>query len=341
MDNHAARSTELAVLHVATTDLGDGAGVSALRLHQSLRQLGVISRMAVINKHSNLPEVYEIAHPLASSPASRVARLACDGIEVSLNQILPQNSFSAYSRQLLRSPLVNQSSVFNLHALHRRRRHFAADLCLTLSHHGPVVWTLHDMWAFTGHCTFAFGCERWKDACGACPTLDSHVRLLFDSTAMNLRFKRRIYGQSDLVVVCPSRWLADLVRASPLLGSKRVEHIPYGIDTSIFHPSDRVAARTRLSLPHGAHILLCSAFSFSDPRKGLRHVWDALARSTSRGLILLMGEGAPPRGVPPGWTVRRLGFLSQPAAQALAYTAADALVFLEDNDIVSRACELL
>jgi glycosyltransferase involved in cell wall biosynthesis len=321
----------LSVLHVATTDLGDGAGIAAFRLHQALRHLDVESRMAVMNKRSNHPDVHEVER---WSSSSRVFDFVCDGLEVVLNQFLPQNSVSLHSRRLLSSPLVKQSFVFNLHALHRRRRHFAADLCRSLSQRAPVVWTLHDMWAFTGHCTYAFECERWKDACGACPTLGDPVKLAFDTTAMNLGYKRWLYARSDFAIVTPSQWLADLARSSPLLAGKRIEHIPNGIDTQVFRPVDKRLAREQLSLPADGRILLCTSSRFTNRRKGLHLVWEALSRCghLGKGLLLLMGDGSA-QEVPPGWSVRKLGYLSDPAQQALAYSAADALIFpsLADN----------
>jgi glycosyltransferase involved in cell wall biosynthesis len=333
--SHANTSDGFSVLHVATTDLADGAGIAAFRLHEGLRQLGVESRMAVMNKRSNRSDVHLVERRFASTKVSPLVDFAFDGVEVILNQLLPQNSFSLHSHRLLSSSLVRESSIFNLHALHRRRRHFSADLCLALSKRAPVVWTLHDMWAFTGHCTYSFDCERWKDACGACPTPGDPVKLAFDTTAMNLRFKRRTYAESGFVVVCPSRWLADLARASPLLAGKRIEHIPYGIDATVFRPVDKRAAREQLSLPPESQILLCSAFSFSNRRKGLHFVWDALARLTrpSEGLLLIMGDGPLPDGLPRGWSVRRMGFLADPGRQALVYAAADVLAFpsLADN----------
>lgn len=323
------------VLHIATTDLGDGAGIAAFRLHEGLRRLGIQSRMAVANKRSTRDEVQEIELPFASTPISALAGLGCDALEVALNQVLPQNAFSLRARRLLSSPLVAQSSIFNLHALHRRRRHFAADLCASLSRRAPVVWTLHDMWAFTGHCTYAYDCERWLKACGACPLLKDPVKLAFDTTAMSLAYKRRAYARSDFVVVTPSRWLADLARQSPVLSGKRVEHIPYGIDPELFRAVDKHAAREQLSLPPGARILVSSAYSFVDRRKGLRFVWDVLARTRyqGEGVLLVMGDGPLPPAMPPGWSVRKLGFMTETARQALVYSAADVLVFpsLADN----------
>jgi glycosyltransferase involved in cell wall biosynthesis len=334
-DTGTAPPDGIQVLHVATTDLGDGAGIAAFRLHEALRQLGVESCMAVIDKRSNRSDVHEVERMFASSKVSPLFDFGSDGLEVLLNQFLPQNAVPLRSRRLVSSSLVKQASVFNLHALHKRRRHFAADLCLVLSRRAPVVWTLHDMWAFTGHCTYAFDCERWKDTCGACPTLDDPVKLVFDTTAMNLSFKRRIYARSDFAVVSPSRWLAELARSSPLLAGRRIEHIPNGIDTSVYRPLDKLAARKTLALPPVARVLLCSASGFSDRRKGLRFVWDALSRpeSPGEGLLLIMGDGLLPEVMPRGWSVRRMGFLSNPAHQALVYSAADVLVFpsLADN----------
>lgn len=326
--------TQPKVLHVATTDLGDGAGIAAFRLHAGLRLMGIDSSMAVLRKCSDRSDVHEIARPFSATRFARLGNLACDAAEVALNQVLAQNAVSACTRRLLSSPLVGQNAIFNLHALHRRRRHFAADLCLSLSRRGPVVWTLHDMWAFTGHCTYAFECERWRLACGSCPTLQDPVKLMLDTSAKSLRFKQRVYSASDFVVVTPSRWLADLARTSPLLAGKRIEHIPNGIDTRLYRPIDKEKAREQLGLPRRENILLSSASSFTDRRKGLRFITETLARDPNPGgVLLIMGNGAAPENTSARWQVRHLGFIAEQERQALVYSAADALVFpsLADN----------
>ena len=104
----------------------------------------------------------------------------------------------------------------------------------------PVVWTLHDCWAFTGHCSyFSFSeCERWKTGCFKCPQKKEYpASLILDRSSENWERKKDLFtGVKRLVCVTPSRWLAELVKAS-FLKEYRVSVIPNGIDLTVFKPT--------------------------------------------------------------------------------------------------------
>ncbi len=96
----------------------------------------------------------------------------------------------------------------------------------------PVVWTLHDMWALTGGCHYSGDCTKFELSCGSCPQLRKSHRN--DASAKNWNFKHRQLKNSDIVVVAPSRWLANCSIRSSLLRDFRTEVIPYGLDTECF-----------------------------------------------------------------------------------------------------------
>ena len=103
----------------------------------------------------------------------------------------------------------------------------------------PVVWTLHDCWSFTGHCThFDYsGCHRWKTGCYNCPEKKTYPRsLMLDNSRNNfLRKKRTFTGVDNLTIITPSEWLYDLVKESYLKEyPSRV--INNGIDLNVFKP---------------------------------------------------------------------------------------------------------
>ena len=75
-----------------------------------------------------------------------------------------------------------------------------------LSSNLPFVWTLHDMWAFTGHCSYANACDRWTSGCGDCPDLTLPPSISRDGTTYNLKRKRSIYQSSSLYIATPSKW---------------------------------------------------------------------------------------------------------------------------------------
>lgn len=103
----------------------------------------------------------------------------------------------------------------------------------------PVIWTLHDIWAFTGRCAKS-RCDRWKDGCGKCPHLDFYPDSLFlDNTAHVWKKRERIYNDiSTMTIVTPSEWLSGLCRISLLKDNHPIRVINNGIDLDIFRPTE-------------------------------------------------------------------------------------------------------
>lgn len=104
----------------------------------------------------------------------------------------------------------------------------------------PVVWTLHDCWAFTGHCAcFDFvGCKKWQSACHNCSQKNSYPkRKCKDRSKKNYIQKKAAFtGVKNLTIVTPSKWLKEIVKQS-FLKSYKVEVIPNGIDLNVFKPT--------------------------------------------------------------------------------------------------------
>lgn len=100
-----------------------------------------------------------------------------------------------------------------------------------------VKWTLHDCWAFTGHCShfMAVGCEKWKECCKSCPEKHSYPKSLFvDSSKKNYLQKKKIFTSlPNIDIVTPCKWLADRVKES-FLSKYSVDVVYNKIDTTIF-----------------------------------------------------------------------------------------------------------
>ncbi len=139
----------------------------------------------------------------------------------------------------------------------------------TLSKLGiPIVWTLHDSWAFTGGCHVPGGCEKYKSKCEYCHYLSPR----FKSDLSNYNFKRKstTYNQiNKLHVVTPSDWLAHEVRSSTLLRKFPVEVIPNSLDTKTFYASDKKDAKHKLGLDTGKKTIIFGGINpVKDPNKG-------------------------------------------------------------------------
>jgi glycosyltransferase involved in cell wall biosynthesis len=150
---------------------------------------------------------------------------------------------------------------------------------IAISSSVPTMITLHDMWLLTGHCAYSLGCERWKSGCGDCPDLDLDPPIQRDATRDNLRRKHDVVAQSALHVITPSHWLSEQVTSSllgPFIKSLRV--IPNGVDTSVFRPGRRAAARAELGLRADAHVVLLTTGSLGSMWKDDRMLKDAVRR---------------------------------------------------------------
>ncbi|MGE4291007.1 MAG: glycosyltransferase [Desulfovibrio sp.] len=203
----------------------------------------------------------------------------------------------------------------------------------------PVVWTIHDMWAFTGVCHYAGACERYLQGCGVCPALASANP--DDISARTFARKAATYPRMNLTVVSPSRWLAGLARKSPLLGARRVEVIPNGLDTQRYAPlseAERNRARARFGLPLIANargrrplLLFGADFALEDTRKGGQDLLAALAQARLPVDLAIFGNSAP---VPEleGLRVHGLGYLKNDADLVRAYAACDLYVLPSQQD---------
>lgn len=128
--------------------------------------------------------------------------------------------------------------VIHLHNLHGSYVNLPMLFHYIKAHHIPVVWTLHDCWAFTAICShFTIEqCDKWKTGCHHCTQKKRFSSSLFDfSKAVWKRKKAWFQGLSNAIVVTPSEWLADLARQS-FLREYPIVTIHNGIDLHTFAP---------------------------------------------------------------------------------------------------------
>jgi glycosyltransferase involved in cell wall biosynthesis len=188
----------------------------------------------------------------------------------------------------------------------------------------PVVWTLHDAWAFTGGCHHPNDCKGYLSGCGNCPQLCS--RDSQDISHASMLRKQAAYVQMDLTVVAPSHWLAQLAASSPLFDRKSIEVIPNGLDLQTFKPVDKGMAKNYFGLEPDYPVILFGAHSLHDPNKGLDLLLKTISALNIRCTLLTFGDGIVHRDSNVIWTVHSLGTLSDEVSLALAYSAADVFI---------------
>ena len=140
--------------------------------------------------------------------------------------------------------------LIHLHNIHGYYLNYIAlfDFLKELS--TPVVWTLHDCWAFTGHCAYFshVACEKWKTSCFKCPLKKTYPASMFvDGSKRNFRIKKSSFkGVGNLTIVTVSQWLQKLVTQS-FLGDYPVQTIYNGINTDVFRPLEKRVCEATLT----------------------------------------------------------------------------------------------
>lgn len=157
----------------------------------------------------------------------------------------------------------------------------------------PIVWTLHDCWAFTGHCTYfdSVGCEKWKTQCEKCPKKSFYpTSYLLDNSKKNYLDKKKLLNKvANGIIITPSKWLKNLVEESFL--KYPVKNIYNGIDLEIFKPQSTITSiKEKYHITKGKIIL--GVASIWDERKGLSDFVDLQHQIISDYQIVLVGLSA-------------------------------------------------
>lgn len=310
------------IIHLSTSDIDNGGARAAYRLHDGLRSLGCNSKMLVRAKFSSDSTVLVERSPLTklSPPIS--------GIPL---RFYPKRNASMFSTQWFPDVLTKrvnqfQPDIINLHWV--CNGYLQIETVAKLSQ--PLVWTLHDMWPFTGGCDYIQDCEKYKESCGACPQLQSSRSS--DLSRWVWQRKAKAWQNANLTIVATTKWMADCARSSSLFKNRRIEVIPLGLDTEKYKPVNRQVARDLLNLPQDKKIVLFGAItSTSYPRKGFQLLVPALQRLSASGWadhieVVVFGSSPPEKPIDLGFNAHYLGRVHDDISLALIYSAADVMV---------------
>ena len=185
-----------------------------------------------------------------------------------------------------------------------------------------IRWTLHDCWAFTGHCShFSYvGCEQWKTECVQCVQLKEYPKCVgFSNVCRNfVRKKQAFTGVPNLTLITPSRWLAELVKQSFLRGYP-IEVVYNKIDTSVFKPTP---SNFREQHDLQDKIMLLGVANVWNERKGLKLFGKLADRLDDRYALVMVGVTDQQREQLPS-RVLSIGRTNDTKELAKIYTAAD------------------
>lgn len=197
-------------LVLSTFDIDGGAARAAYRLHLGLQSCGLNSKMMVQYKSSNDKTVLEPFSNLDKWVNRLRPRL--DGLPL---QLYPRRNCSIFSCQWLPDFIEPKLKHLSLDVinLHWNCGGFLRIESLA-KFNIPLIWTIHDMWAFTGGCHYSQNCNRYTNSCGSCFQL--HSDNAHDLSQWIWQRKAKAWRGLDLTIVAPSAWLAECARSSSL-----------------------------------------------------------------------------------------------------------------------------
>jgi glycosyltransferase involved in cell wall biosynthesis len=316
----------LKVLHLSAFDVAGGAARATYRLHTGLQEAGIDSQLFVQQKTSSDSSV--VGPRVRLTQGYTRSRATLDALPLKL---YPRRSGGSFSVQWLPSWGISNIQKYDPDIIHLHWINDAFIRIEDLKQFGkPLVWTLHDMWPFSGGCHYAEHCKGYQSACGQCPLLGSTRQ--WDLSAWVWRRKSKAWQSLDLTVVCPSQWLAERARESTLFQDVNVQVIPHGLDTQTYAPVDQLWARRLLNLPLDKKIVMFGAInSTSDPRKGFAFIVSALKTLKQKNLVddvtfVVFGNPKSEKGVDLEVDCRYLGQFHDDLSLSILYSAADVMV---------------
>ena len=310
------------VLHISLYDRYGGACIAAYRQHEALRMHGVDSKMWVKFKVTNDPDVFAYKPPKPIS--KRLRRILKRQWISNLRKRAKIRGEMFSSQSELGADILAgmpQADVINL----QFSWGFAdyAGLLEHLDPQVPIVVTIHEMSNFTGGCSYAGECSGFHNRCGNCPQLDNQGSHDWSRIEWSLR-NRAFQARDNLHFVADSHWLATEAKKSGLLRDYPLSVIHYGIDTEVFKPLNKAYSKSVFNIAPETKVVAFASASWSNERKGMRHLSEALEGMKEKPFLLTWGQ---PFEISAS-NVRRLhlGSLDSEFSMALAYNAADVFV---------------
>lgn len=310
------------VVHLNNADTSGGAAIAAYRIHQSLLNKGLHSRMWVNNAQSGDWTI--------SGPNGKWKKAAA---QMRRHLIAPALKTMYTKNKILHSPAILPSSwskKINQSDLDIAHLHWVGAEMASISDIGrikkPVVWTLHDMWAFCGAEHISWD-QRWREGYTRKNRPSDETGLDINRLTWNRKLK---HWKQPFHVVAVSKWLAECAKSSVVMRDCPITTIPNCLNTNLWKPVDKNLARNLLGLPVDIPIIAFGTYGAnSEYHKGFDLLSEALQhlRGQAKGLELaIFGQTAPKNSPNLGFPVNFMGHFHDNVSLRLLYSAVDLLV---------------
>ncbi len=262
------------VVHIINADTRGGAPKAAYSIHKALLSTGIDSSMLVQRKFSIDDKVSSYNSSFVQTQLTN-SRMLLDIIQMKLYTIEESGrfSFASIGKDISDNPIIKEADVLHLHWINEG--YLSLKSLQQLARLGkPVVWTLHDMWAFTGGCHYSSGCKKYEGVCCNCPYLKNPSSKDFSTRLQQM--KSEVYNELKPYFITCSNWLAKTAKSSSLLKNHNVTAIPNPIDVEVYKPLDKKAVRQKLGLSENKKYILFGTLNVNEERKGFKKLVEAL-----------------------------------------------------------------
>tara|TARA_B100000965_G_scaffold406860_1_gene449936 strand:+ start:16078 stop:17331 length:1254 start_codon:yes stop_codon:yes gene_type:complete len=316
------------VIHVSTSDIEGGASRATFRLNNAINKNtsnDIQSSLCVLNKISDDKTIFSNL-----SRKSQYFFKLKSFISIKLQQLQLTNNSVLHSSSFFSSSILNSLEKSDADLIHL---HWVQGEMLSIEDIGrikkPVIWTLHDAWAFCGseHYPKDYNDKRYIEGYlkDNRDLTDSGIDL--DMYAWHRKKKN---WNREMNIVCPSNWLKECVQNSKLMSNWPVKVIPNTLPTNIYKPWPKSYARQLFDLPQDMTLILFGALNATtDKRKGwdlLKIALSRLSKSISPCSAVVFGESGPLEDLSLGMPIFFMGRLYDDQSLALLYSAADVMI---------------
>lgn len=329
------------IVIINTSERIGGAAIAANRLMQALNRNGARAKMLVRDKQTTDENIITINTSWIKKKINSIRfireRMAIFFHNKFNRETLFQISIANAGTDISTHPLIKEADIIHLHWINQSFLSLK-DIKKLTKLGKPIVWTLHDMWPFTGICHYAGECDHFNDKCGKCFYLQSQKPADLSNEIFNK--KKQITDDSSITFITCSRWLMSEAKRSTILKNQSVEAIPNTLNTDIYCPKDKSDIRAKYNLPADKYLILFGALNVADKRKGVYYLIEALKYLKDKnpglsGKIELVVFGKVKQEIADLFpvTVRSLGYVDNEDKIADLYNAVDlfAISSLEDN----------
>ena len=308
------------ILHLVAGELSGGAAKGALNLHNALLNLGIDSHILTTAK--------DTLNKTNISTLNKYKAFFYAKIDSSISRICgSENIFSNnfFGFNILKHQSYKNADIIHLHWVNSG----FISLRNIASINKPIIWSIRDMWAFSGGCHYAIAnnnlCFKYQTSCKSCPALVPRFKILKNLALFNQHIKIKSYPK-NLHFVGISNWISECLRQSMIAKNAPISTIFNCIDESEFTPIDKKIARQILQINTNKKIILCGANAPNDFYKGFGHFIKALSFLPKEKYYLCFFGKLDERLIPCGFEFKNFGYHNSVIALRTIYSAADVFV---------------